>query len=258
MNEFIAEYYAWLSGLANWLTAPISNLEHTINIPLVSALLFGLLGATAPCQLSTNVAALAYLSRRVETPRRMWGQTAAFVAGKVTVYLLIGGIVVGLGLQFGQLTQTAVPVAVVARRALGPLLVVVGLLMLGLISSRLSVGGRLSVWLETRARGRQGLLPAYLMGVAFSFTFCPTLFWLFFGLTIPLAIASPGGLMFPGVFAVGTAVPVLVLATLLASGSVNARQVVKRFKPADVWLQRVMGIMFILIGLNEIVLYWFI
>lgn len=258
MNEFIAGYYVWLSGLANWLTAPISNLENTINIPLISVLLFGLLGATAPCQLSTNVAALAYLSRQVETPRRMWGQTAAFIVGKVTVYLLVGGIVVGLGLQFGQLTHTAVPMAVFARRALGPLLVVVGLFMLGLISSRLSVSGRFSTWLEAKARGSQGLLPAYLMGVAFSFTFCPTLFWLFFGLTIPLAIASPGGMVFPGVFAVGTAVPVLILAALLASGSVNVRQAVKRFKAADVWLQRVVGIVFILIGLNEIVLYWFI
>lgn len=258
MSELIAEYYAWLSQLANTLTFPISNAANTINIPLVSALLFGLLGATAPCQLSTNVAALAYLSRQVETPRRMWGQTAAFIAGKVTVYLLIGGIVIGLGLQIGQLTETAVPVAVVARRVLGPLLIVVGLIMLGLLHPRLSVGSRFSTWLEAKARGRRGLLPAYLMGTAFSFTFCPTLFWLFFGLTIPLAIASPGGVIFPGVFAVGTAVPVLILATLLASGSINVRQAVKRFKAADVWLQRVVGIVFILIGLNEIVLYWLI
>lgn len=258
MSEFIADYYVWLSGLTNWLTVPISNLEHMINIPLVSAFLFGLLGATAPCQLSTNVAAPAYLSRQVETPRHMWGQTTAFIAGKVTVYLLIGSVVVGLGLQFSQLVQTAVPVALIARRALGPLLILMGLLLLGLFSARLSVGGRLSAWLESKARERQGVLPAYLMGAAFSFTFCPTLFWLFFGLTIPLAIASPGGMVFPGVFAVGTAVPVLILATLLASGSVNVRQAVKRFKAADVWLQRVVGIVFILIGLNEIVLYWFI
>jgi cytochrome c biogenesis protein CcdA len=50
--------------------------------------------------------------------------------------------------------------------------------------------------------------------------------------------------LFPGVFAVGTAVPVLVLAALLTSGSVHVRQVVNRFKAADVWLQRVVGIVF--------------
>ena len=71
MSEIVIQYYSWLSALANWLASPISNLVHTINVPLISALLFGLLGATAPCQLSTNVAALAYLSRLVETPHRM-------------------------------------------------------------------------------------------------------------------------------------------------------------------------------------------
>ena len=63
MSQLIAQYYAWLSGLASWLTLPISQLADAINIPLVSALLFGVIGATAPCQLSTNVAALAFLSR---------------------------------------------------------------------------------------------------------------------------------------------------------------------------------------------------
>ncbi|MGH2536370.1 MAG: cytochrome c biogenesis CcdA family protein [Candidatus Promineifilaceae bacterium] len=258
MADLVSQYYSWLSSLANWLAQPIGNLADTINIPLVSALLFGLIGATAPCQLSTSVAALAYLSRRAEEPRRMWGQTIAFVAGKVTVYLLLGGLVVALGLQFSQLTEKLVPGVVVARRILGPLLVIVGLLMVGVLKSRLSLGGRFSTWVEEKAQGRSGLLPAYLMGVAFSFTFCPTLFWLFFGLTLPLAIASPGGLFFPGVFALGTALPVLGLAALLAYNAVDIRHVVRRFKAADVWLQRVVGLVFVLVGLNEIVLYWFI
>lgn len=221
-------------------------------------MLFGLIGATSPCQVSTNVAALAFLSRDVADSRRVWAQTVAFVAGKVTVYLVAGGVILGLGLQFNQLTQTAVPVAVIARRALGPLLIAVGLFMLGVLKSRLSFGGRFSAWLEGKVRQRRGILSAYLLGVAFAFTFCPTLFWLFFGLTIPLAIASPGGLLFPGLFAVGTALPVLGLAGLLASGTVNVGHFVKRFKAADVWIQRAVGGLFVLIGVNEIVLYWFL
>ncbi|MBI3176872.1 MAG: sulfite exporter TauE/SafE family protein [Chloroflexi bacterium] len=256
MTQLIAQYYAWLSGLANWLALPISNLADSINVPLVSALLFGLIGATAPCQLSTNVAALAFLSRGVADPRRLWSQTAAFIAGKLTVYLFVGGAVVALGLQLDQLSQTAIPVVVIARRALGPLLIIVGLFMLDVMQSRISLGNRASAWLEERVRGRRGILPAYLLGVAFSFTFCPTLFWLFFGLTIPLAIASPGGLIFPGVFAIGTALPVLGLAGLIASGMINIGEFVRRFKAADVWIQRGVGVVFLLIGINEIVLYW--
>ncbi len=257
MNQLVLEYYRIISGLFNALAAPVQSLAGSLNLPLVSALLFGILGAAAPCQLSTSVAALAFLSRGVDDGRKLLGQTLAFIAGKVTVYALVGGVLVALGLQINQITETAVPVVVFARRALGPLLVVVGLFMLGVLASRLSIGDRVSAWLYNRAGRRKGLVPAYLMGLAFAFTFCPTLFWLFFGLTLPLAIASPGGIVFPGVFAIGTTLPVLVLA-LLAFQMVNVGQIVGRFRSASTWMQRVVGVVFILIGINEIILYWLI
>src|SRR5258708_11307778 len=145
MQNFALEYYRLLSSLFSTFGTPVQNLVNAINLPLVSALLFGLLGTTAPCQLSTNVAALAFLSRGVSDQRKMWGQTLAFAAGKVTVYLLIGGVIVAVGLQLKDISQTVIPIVLVVRRALGPLLVVVGLVMLGLLNSRLSLGGRFSV-----------------------------------------------------------------------------------------------------------------
>ena len=256
MQEIIIQYYTWLSGLTSWLVLPLRDLAEAINLPLVSALLFGLIGATAPCQLSTNAVALAFVSRKAIQPGKIWGQMAAFMAGKITVYLLVGGAMVLLGLQIYQISPTAIPVVVIARRALGPLLILVGLFMAGVLNLPGSIDGRLAGWFEAKARGKQGLLPAYLLGVAFSFTFCPTLFWLFFGLTIPLAIASTGGLLFPGVFAVGTALPLLGLAALVASGTVNMGTFLQRFKAADQWIQRIVGGIFILVGLHEIVLYW--
>ncbi len=106
MAELISRYYVWLSSLTRWLTPPISHLDSTVNILLVSTLLFGPLGAVAPCQLSTNMAALPYPSRTVSDPRQLWRQTVAFIASKATVYLLLGGIIAGLGLQIDQLTPT--------------------------------------------------------------------------------------------------------------------------------------------------------
>lgn len=258
MSDLILQYYTWLSGLYNSVAPSIRGLTEAINLPLVSALLFGLMGTLAPCQLSTNVAALAFLSRGAGNTRRLWGQTLAFISGKVTVYLLVGGGVVLLSLQLNQVSETVIPVVVVARRALGPLLVIVGLFMLGLVKLPVSLGGRFSAWLENKVGHQQGMIPAYLLGVAFSFTFCPTLFWLFFGLTIPLAIASPGGVLFPGVFALGTVLPVLGLAAVIASGRVNMGAFVKRFKTANVWVQKVVGVIFIVIGLHEAILYWLI
>jgi sulfite exporter TauE/SafE len=222
----------------------------------VSALIFGLLGAFAPCQLSTGVAAVSFLARRAGEPRRLWAQTLAYLAGKATVYLVIGGALVLAGLQFSEINGAAVPVAALARKALGPLLIVVGLFLAGWLKFGFTAGERLTAAIEQRLGGQAGVVPAYLMGVAFAFTFCPTLFWLFFGLTLPLALASPGGVLLPGVFAVGTAVPLLAFAVLLTAGLVDVRGLVRRLRGFDTWAQRFVGLVFVVIGLNEIVLYW--
>src|SRR5512143_180807 len=122
----LQQYYYLLSTLSRVLSQPLSVLADQISLPLVSVLIFGLIGAFAPCQLSTGVAALSFLARCAGQPRQMWGQTLAYVAGKATVYLAVGGTIVLLGLRLEQISPTAVPVASVARKALGPLLIVVG------------------------------------------------------------------------------------------------------------------------------------
>lgn len=258
MDQFVLSYYAWLSGFSAYLSSLLGGLEESLNMPVLSALIFGMIGAAAPCQVSSSVVTLAYLSREAGSPQRVWGKVFAFLLGKLTVYTLVGGLIVLLGLQLDQIRETAIPVVMVARRLIGPLLILVGLFMLGLLKFHLAVGDRISDWLQARARGQQGLIPAYLFGIAFSFTFCPTLFWLFFGLTIPLAIASAGGVIIPGVFAIGTTIPILVLAGLLASGAGHLHKFVRRFKPLEVWIQRVAAGIFILIGIQETLLYWFL
>lgn len=248
----MVQYYALLSSLANWLNAPIADLGDRIGIPLVTALLLGLLGATSPCQLTTNVSALAYVSRRARHPALAWRSAFAYLLGKVLVYTVVGGAVILLGLQ---LQQTAVPVVIVARKALGPLLVAFGLLLLGVIRPSLVVGQRLSDWVAARAE-REGSGDSFLLGVAFAFAFCPTLFLLFFGLLIPLALQSRGGLFFPGVFAIGTTIPLLLLLALFGLGLQGARGLLAKAKRLDLYLRRGAGFVFLLAGLNEILLYW--
>lgn len=150
----------------------------------------------------------------------------------------------------------AVPVVIAARKLLGPVLVLVGLLMLGVWRNNLSLGAGLGHWIEGQATKTGGLTGAYLMGVGFSFAFCPTLFWLFFGLLIPLAIASTGGIVFPGVFALSTTLPLLFFAGLMGVGVGGLGRIVGQVKRLDHWVQKVIGALFVLIGINEIVLYW--
>ncbi len=248
----MTDYYAVLSTLSSVLNAPIVGLSDRIGVPFVTALLLGLIGAVSPCQLTTNVSALAYVSRRASTPALAWRSAFAYLVGKVLVYTLLGGVLILLGLH---IQQAVVPAAVVVRKALGPLLVLFGLVLLGLVRPTFVVGQGLSDRLESLAsRGRS--TDSFLLGVAFAFAFCPTLFLLFFGLLIPLALQARGGLLFPGLFAVGTTTPLLLLLGVFGLGLQGAREHLARVRRLDLYLRRAAGIVFLLAGLNEIILYW--
>lgn len=94
------------------------------------------------------------------------------------------------------------------------------------------------------------------MGILFSFAFCPTLFLLFFGLTIPLGLGSKAGLLVPGLFAVGTALPLLAYAGLMAAGSGIAGGYALRLSRGHSVVRRIAGVIFILAGVNDTLTYW--
>jgi hypothetical protein len=133
-------------------------------------------------------------------------------------------------------------------------MVVLGLYLLGVVPLRLSLGQGLADRIESRAGA--GAAGAFLLGAAFSFAFCPTLFLLFFVLTIPLALASPAGLLFPGVFALGTALPLLVVAGLLAAGASSTRDYVHGVRRAHHWVRPIAAAVLVLAGLNDTLTYW--
>ena len=124
---------------------------------------------------------------------------------------------------------------------------------MGAVRLRGGLGTRLSVRLQALAPG-SGTAKAFLMGAAFALAFCPTLFWLFFGLTVPLGLVSPLGVAFPALFAVGTSLPVLVLGGLLAAGA--PADVGDRFGRAGRILTRVAGAVLIVVGVNDTLSSW--
>lgn len=253
LTQLASNWYATLSTLNAAVTEPLRQLDATIGLPLVSALLFGLLGATSPCQLTTNAGALAYAVRAGGARRSIAVNATAYLFGKVLVYTLVGVAVILAG---RQLAQGTIPIVVVARRALGPLMILLGLYFLGLVPLRFPLGQGLTDWLEARARPGAG--GSFLLGIAFSFAFCPTLFLLFFGLTIPLALRSPVGVAYPAVFALGTTLPLLGFAVLLAAGAGARQGYLQGARRIDTWLRPAAGLVLILAGLNDTVIYWFI
>lgn len=253
MRELVLEWYALLSTLSAAVSVPLSAFGDSVNVPLVSALLFGLIGATSPCQLTTNASALAYVARRAGDRRAVAGSTLAYLLGKALVYTILGVLVILAG---QQLAQSSIPVIVLARKVLGPLMILLGLYLLGVLPLRFSAGQGLADWLEARAGA--GVPGAFLLGTAFSFAFCPTLFLLFFGLTIPLALSSPVGVAYPGVFALGTTLPLIGLAGLLTVGVGATSGYVQGARRLEAWLRPVAALVLVLAGLNDTFIYWFL
>lgn len=251
MEQLIVAWYGWLSSLSQGTVFWLQGWVDHFQIPQITAVLFGLIGATAPCQLTTNLSALAYVSAHAGGGRPLI-LAVAYVAGKVTVYTLVGGLVILTGLQ---LNAISIPVVVAARKALGPLMLLVGLSMLGAFRLGAGFGQRLALRLRERVRGG-GAGRAYLLGVAFSFAFCPTLFWLFFGLTVPLALRSTGGWVFPGLFAVGASLPLLALVGVVAGGLGTMGQATQGFRRVEPVIRKMAGVILILAGLHDTLTYW--
>ncbi|MBI2755938.1 MAG: sulfite exporter TauE/SafE family protein [Chloroflexi bacterium] len=248
----VLQWYSFLAGFNGAVTEPLTALSDSIGVPIVAALLLGLLGATSPCQLTTNASALAFVSRRLEGPVP---SALAYLLGKALVYTAVGVAVLLTG---QQLAQSSIPFIVFARKVLGPLMIVIGLVFLGVLRapSWLAMGHGVSEWLEERAGG--GLRGSFLLGTAFAFAFCPTLFLLFFGLTIPLALQSSMGVLYPPAFALGTTLPLLALAGLLAFGTSGLGGSLHSLGRTNRVLERIAGVVLVLAGLNDTFVYWFL
>ena len=97
---------------------------------------------------------------------------------------------------------------------LGPLLVIIGLIMLNIIPLHFKGGGPLQKF--TDRLSEKGALGAFLLGILFALAFCPYSGALYFGMLIPMTLRSSEALAIPLVFALGTGLPVLMFTYLLA------------------------------------------
>jgi cytochrome c biogenesis protein CcdA len=133
------------------------------------------------------------------------------------------------------------------NQLLGPGLILVGLLLLDVIPWPGKGGTGISSKLQSRV-DKMGLWGAGLLGFVFALTFCPVSAALFFGSLIPLAIKHQSSVLLPGLYGIGTALPVVTFSLILAfaanflSKAFNALTVFER------WMRRITAVVFILVG----------
>lgn len=253
LTDVALTLYGWANRLNAVVAGPINTLRLGVGVPAVGAFLLGLLAATAPCQLSTNAAAVAFFSKDAVSGG-VWGRVLLFLTGKTLVYLTLAGIAVWL---FGGSFSAPGPLLIAVRRVLGPLMILLGLVTLGWLRLRFALPTGGAARLQTWAESRGGMAGSLSLGAAFGLAFCPTLFWLFFGLMLPSALASSTGVLFPALFALGTGVPLLLMLGLISYVSPK-REVMGGMHRFHRALSVLAGAVLILAGLYDTVVYWLI
>ena len=228
----------------------MSSLPEAV-ISAGSAVWLGLLTSISPCPLATNVAAISFLGRRVDSPRHVLGGGLLYTAGRTVAYVGLGFVFV-MGLL--SMPETSQFLQRHMNRILGPVLVVTGVLLLEWIRPVLPGFGRRGEQLRQRleAKGIWGALP---LGALFALSFCPVSAALFFGSLVPLAVRFDSPVVFPTLYGAGTALPVVAFAILIAFGARFVAKAFNRLTAAERWARRLTGMVFLGVGIYMTVVY---
>ena len=227
------------------------GIVESFNIPVLSALFLGLITAVAPCPLATNIAAIAYISRNVTDRKYAVITGTLYTLGRMFSYSLLGVLIIVVGLE---IPGVSLFLQDVGERVLGPILIVVGLIMLNI--DRLSFGkggGKLTSLGEKVADW--GTVGGFLLGVLFALAFCPYSAVLYFGVLMPVALKSTGGVALPAVFAIGTGLPVLIFGTLLSFGVAGVSSWLNAITRVERIIRIIVSIVFIGVGIYYVVLW---
>ena len=224
----------------------LNNLYSSTSVPIVSAFVLGLLTAISPCPMATNITAIGFIGKDLGNKNRVFYNGLIYTLGRTFSYAMLAILfffgadqfkVSGIFQQYGE-------------RIIGPLLIIIGIFMLGVIRLNFPAFNRITE--RFQHRNRFNYWDVFLLGVFFALAFCPYSGVLYFGMLIPLTV-STSGLHLPVVFAIATGIPVIIFAWLIAytiSGVGNLYHSIKSF---EFWFRKVVAVIFIGIGIYYII-----
>lgn len=231
----------------------INQLINNTQAPIVIAFLLGILTSISPCPLATNITAIAFISKEITESKKVLISGLIYTLGRAFSYTLLAILIFtgfsainiqGLFQKWGD-------------KVLGPLLILIGLVMLDVIKVKLTLKSntseRFNTWLKN-----QGYLGSFILGALFALAFCPYSGVVFFGMLIPLIISSNNPVFAPIIFSLGTGLPVIIFAYIIAFSANKIGSTYNSIKTIEAKFRKATAIIFILIGiyyLQYLVLY---
>jgi cytochrome c-type biogenesis protein len=242
--------YEFFSQISNILSQPFFNMvRSTESIPILSAFILGIVGALAPCQLTGNLGAITIYGNKSIQKNLAWMEILFFILGKIVVFSGLGFVVWMLG---SEVKKTLIMYFPWIRKMVGPMLIIIGLFMAGIIKFHKSF----SLGSIPEKFTKKGNLGAFLMGVSFTLGFCPTMFVLFFITLMPMALSVPYGPLLPGIFAVGTSLPLILSIFLIWYFGLNGKLMKKKGRKLGLLVQRFAGGIMLILGILDTLTYW--
>ena len=227
-----------------------SILENS-TMPWVTAFVLGLMTAISPCPLATNITAVGFISKDIENRKRVFINGLLYTLGRAISYTAIA-LIIYLGadqFKFSGFFQRY------GEKILGPLLIIIGLFMLGVIKIKFPGISGLTSKMETKTKW--GYFDTIILGMVFALAFCPYSGVLYFGILIPMTIGSVSGLYLPIVFALATGIPVIIFAWVLAFAVSGIGNVYNKVKIFELWFRRIISVLFIAVGIYYIIRVFF-
>lgn len=228
----------------------LNELAQNSELPLLAAFALGLLTAVSPCPLATNITATAYITKTIISKSKVILSGLLYTFGRMFSYTAIGALIYfGLSkFQLAKLFQGN------GEKFIGPVMIFIGLIMLDVIKLNFLSNGNMTDKLSEKFKNK-GLLGSFLLGALFALAFCPYSGALFFGILIPMTLSSEAGLAIPIVFSLGTGLPVLAFALILAFSIEKLGKYFKAIQKVEKVMRFIAGLTFLIAGLYYINIY---
>lgn len=241
--------YSLFSKISSLISQPFFSIANSLESwPIAFALILGIVGALAPCQLTGNISAITLYGNNSMQKKIVWKDVLSFTLGKIIAFSLLGGLVWMLG---KGIEQNLIQYFPWLRKIMGPLLIIVGIYMLGIIKLR----GTINLFKGSKEYKHENLLGSFMLGFSFSLAFCPTMFILFFVTLMPIVLSSSYGFILPSLFALGTAIPVLLIIFLIWYFG-GSGVLIRKGRKIGTVIQRLAGIIMLVLGIFDTMTYW--
>ena len=225
----------------------LQGLLENSQFPILTAFILGLMTAISPCPLATNITAIGFISKDIENRKKVFINGLVYTLGRAISYTVLGLL---FYFSVGQFELSGF-FQTWGEKILGPILLIIGLFMLGVL--RIKIPGLGSLTERMESKSRSGFGGVLLLGMVFALAFCPYSGVLYFGMLIPMTVSSASGLYLPLIYAIGTGIPVIIFAWLIAFSMGRLGGIYNKIKAFELWFRRIVAILFIGVGLFYIV-----